>query len=174
MRLCVFSEKLDFGSPVEQVFKSLTDTDFLQTLFPRNIDFKVSKRSGRYLGTGCSLSFQARFLGIRFRWVSYVNSFSQNRHYSYVWQRSPLDCWEHDFYFETLPSGTRLTECILYRLPCGMAGKCFNDLFFGRYLRRIYRRRNERLYSELAPYNAPSGEKPLPVRAPSGVRQRTW
>jgi ligand-binding SRPBCC domain-containing protein len=153
MGLCVFTEKVDFGSPVEKVFKSLTDTDFLLSLFPPSLGFKLQKRSGRYLGTGCSLSLQARFLGVPLRWVSYVNSFSANRHYSYIWQKSILPCWEHDFYFESIPAGTRVTECILYRFPAGSLGIWFNTLFFQSYLKRIYRNRNEKLFRELLCYN---------------------
>lgn len=169
MGLCVFSEKIDFGSPVEKVFKSLTDTDFLLSLFPSSLGFKLQKRSGRYLGTGCSLSLQARFLGFPLRWVSYVNSFSVNRHFSYIWQKSVLPCWEHDFYFETIPGGTRVTECILYRFPAGPAGIWFNNLFFQRYLRRIYRGRNEKLFVELSRYNPALAENRRPS---SALRQK--
>jgi ligand-binding SRPBCC domain-containing protein len=174
MGLCVFSEKIDFGSPVERVFKSFTDTDFLLSLFPSNLGFKLQKRSGRYLGTGCSLSFQARFLGVPLRWVSYVNSYSINRHFSYIWQKSVLPCWEHDFYFETIPGGARVTECILYRFPAGTAGTWFDHLFFQRYLRRIYRGRNEKLFGQLSRYNASQAEKVMQPRPVSGVRQRNF
>jgi ligand-binding SRPBCC domain-containing protein len=175
MGLCVFSEKTDLGAPVEKVFKLLTDTDFLQTLFPPNIALKVSKRTCRFLGTGSSLCFQARFLGLPFRWVSYVNSFSINRHFSYIWQKAPLECWEHDFYFENLPGGTRVTECILYRFPAGLIGTWFNNLFFKGYLKRVYRLRNERLFGEFSAYASPaSGPTPKTagIRTPTGLRQK--
>ena len=174
MGLCVYSEKIDFGSPVEKVFKSLTDTDFLLSLFPTSLGFKLQKRSGRYLGTGCSLSFEARFLGLTLRWISYVNSFSANRHFSYIWQKSVLPCWEHDFYFEPIPGGTRVTECILYRFPARGFGTCFNVLFFRRFLRQIYRNRNEKLFRELSRHNPAHATKAAQPRPISGVRQRNF
>lgn len=172
MGLCVFSEKIDFGSPVEKVFKSLTDTDLLLSLFPSRLGFKLQKRSGRYLGTGCSLFLQARFFGFPLRWVSYVNSYSVNRHFSYIWQKSVLPCWEHDFYFEPIPGGTRVTECILYRFPAGNAGTWFNHLFFRGYLRRIYRSRNEKLLRELTRHNPVSSENQKPSRHSPAIRQK--
>ncbi len=172
MGLCVFSEKIDFGSPVEKVFKSLTDTDFFLSLFPSHLGFKLQKRSGRYLGSGCSLSLQARFFGFPLQWVSYVNSYSVNRHFSYIWQKSVLPCWEHDFYFESIPGGTRVTECILYRFPAGSAGMWFNQFFFRSYLRRIYRARNEMLFGKLSRYNQLPANKTGHPKQLSGVGQR--
>jgi ligand-binding SRPBCC domain-containing protein len=173
MGLCVFSKKIDFGSPIEKVFKSLTDTDFLLALFPRNLGLKLQKRTGRYLGTGCSLYLEARFFGFPLRWVSYVNSFSANRHFSYVWQKSPLQCWEHDFYFEPIPGGTRVTECILYRFPGGKFGKWFDGFYFQKYLKRLYRQRDERLYEELCRHVPSQADNRSVTRPPSAVRQRS-
>lgn len=180
MGLCVFSEKTDFGSPVERVFKSLTDTDFITALFPKRLGYKLRKRSARYLGSGCSVAFEVRFFGVPLRWVSYVNSFSVNRHFSYVWQKSPLQCWEHDFYFETLPGGTRITECILYRFPFGKLGEWFNKVYFHGFLNRIYRERTERLFQEFGTYTPvknnsrpENNSRPDPrQQRPSGVRPR--
>ena len=178
MGLCVFSEKTEVGSPVDRVFKSFTDTEFLVKVFPARVGLHLQRRTARYLGTGCSVMLEARFFGLPLAWVSYVNSFSVNRHFSYVWQKGPLQCWEHDFYFESISNGTRVTECILYRFPVGKVGEWlklgqwFNTLYFREFLKRIYRERNEKIRQELAaaPANSNGFRPANPLPAPAVQR----
>ncbi|MBV9463210.1 MAG: hypothetical protein JO317_03180 [Verrucomicrobiae bacterium] len=179
MGICVFSERSHFGSPAEKTFKSFIDTELLLKVFPASLDMRLAKKAGRFLASGVSLTLEAKFFGMAVSWVAYVNSFSVNRHFSYVWQKGPAQCWEHDFYFENLPGGgTRVTECVLYRLPAAQLGEWFNRIYFQKYLARTFAYRNQLLTQELSAYKAPergagrASESGARRPGDSGVRRR--
>ncbi len=154
MSLCSYTEKIVLHGPVDKVFHYFTDTDQIAGVLPPSLNLQIIHRTSRHLTQGSSIHFQARILGIPVEWKSYVHSFSPKRHIAYMWQRSFLRSWEHDYYFEALaPNQTRITECVLYHLPMGFLGKWINRLFFRPWIHRIFTHRTKALQEHFS--NAP-------------------
>jgi ligand-binding SRPBCC domain-containing protein len=144
MSLCSLIEKIQLNAPVEKVFEFFTDTDQLAACFPPSLGLQITFRTSRHLNQGTSIHFRAKILGIPVQWKSYIHSFSTNRHIAYIWQRGLLTSWEHDYYFESLPNNqTRVTECMLYKVQCGIFGKFANQVFIRPYLNRVLAYRRE-------------------------------
>jgi len=142
MSLCSLTDKINVPAPVEKVFHYFTDTDQIVSSFPPSMKFKIVERTCRHLSQGSCMEFQVDLLYVSTRWKSHVHSFSQKRHITCIWRSNSYTSFEQDYYFESItPNQTRITECILYRMPLGKLGTFFNSLLIAPYFRRIMKHR---------------------------------
>ena len=147
MSLCSFTEKVELNAPIEKVFQYLSDTEQFERVYP-SLQPKVIRRTSRHLNQGASTDLQLNLFGIPTSWKIYTHSFNTNRHIACIWHSKLVSTWEHDYYFESIANNqTRLTECVLYRLPFGVFGTFLNRLFVRSYLQRIFKRRRKILIS---------------------------
>ncbi len=147
MSLHNFTEKIELNAPIGEVFQYFIDTEQIGRNFPYPFKAKTFNRSPRYFKQGFSLECGTRFFSIPIKWKLYVYSFSANRHISFLWQRNLLfTSWEYNCYFETIASNqTRVTECVLYRLPLGIIGKFANQIWIHPCLQSLFARRRAAL-----------------------------
>ena len=139
MPLCSLTEKFELPAPVEKVFHRFTNTEEIIRSIPPFLRFRINRRSALRLNQGFCVEFQIRICYLPVRCKSYVQSFSINRHFTCVLQNGWLNSWEYDCYFEPLPGNrTRVTECVLYRLPWGWVGNLANRWLIRPCLHRIY------------------------------------
>jgi ligand-binding SRPBCC domain-containing protein len=152
MSLRKITDKIEIHAPVDKVFEYFTDTDQLAKHFPAPFKLEILDRTSRHLTQSSSIAFCVRALGIPFKWKSYVHSLSTKRHIAYSWQRNLFfPVWEHDYYFENLPANkTRITECVLYRLPFGFLGVITDFLFIRPMIKYIFNFRRKVLISTLS------------------------
>ena len=156
MSLHNFTEKIELNALAGEVFQYFTDTEQIGRNFPYPFKAQIFNRTPRYFKQGFSLECGTRFLGIPIKWKLYVYSFSANRHISFLWQRSLFFIsWEYNCYFETMANNqTRVTECVLYRLPLGIIGKFMNQIWVRPCLQRIFTRRRAALLATFQAHRA--------------------
>jgi ligand-binding SRPBCC domain-containing protein len=160
MSLCSLTEKLDVHAPIDKVFLYFTDTDQMVRSFPPSMKLALIRRTSRHITQGSTMEIQTRLLGFSIHWKSYVYSFSPKRHITCIWQRNPYTSLEQDYYFEAVGTNhTRITECLLYRMPLGKFGQILNSLFVKPYLKKIveHRRKNFlEIFPEIQKQNQPN------------------
>jgi ligand-binding SRPBCC domain-containing protein len=138
MSLCSLTDKLDIPAPVDKVFLYFTDTEQIIRSFPPSMKLEMIRRTAKHVSQGSALEVHARILFMSTRWKSQVHSFSPRRHITCIWQRNAYTSIEQDFYFETIGGNqTRITQCLLYRMPFGKLGNLINSILVEPYLRRI-------------------------------------
>ncbi len=170
MSLRNFSGQIELNAPVEKVFHYCTDTDQMAQLLPPGLCFKILQRSTRHLSQGVTLEFEVRLFKIPFRRKLHVHSFSQGRHIAYVAQSSSFFACERDYYFESLPNNqTRVTDCVLYRLPLGPVGLLLDRLWVRPLLQRAFEHRRAVLQSIFQPAICVSSSNSKP-KGPSSAK----
>lgn len=154
MSLCSVTEKVNIQAPLDKVFQHFTDTDQVVRSFPGSFHSRLIRRSSRHMTQGSSMEYEMRLWGILIKWKTHVHSFSPRRHISCIWQKSVYASIEQDLYFESINSNqTRVTECLLYKVPFGRFGRIINSLFFEPFLRKLIAHKKKNLQStfELVP-----------------------
>jgi ligand-binding SRPBCC domain-containing protein len=147
MWLQSLTEKLELNGPIDKVFHYFTDTEQIAKNLPPSTKLQILQRTSKHLSQGVTIDFCAKLLGFPIHWRSYVHSFSVNRHIAYMWQKNRFfTSWEHDYYFEPISNNkTRVTECIIYRLPCGPLGLVVDRLVIRPFLLRTFAYRRKAL-----------------------------
>lgn len=146
MSLYSLVEKLEFDTPVGEVFKFFTDTDQISVMLTPSIPLKIKRRSTRHIQQGGFFEIEARFLGIPYLFHSHVLSMNRNRHIAHRWRGDWKTAWEQDDYFESISHRrTRVTTCVLYSFPLGFMGRILQFLFLRPLLKYFLRRRRAAL-----------------------------
>lgn len=137
MGLAAVTTKIEIGATADEVFRFVTDAARLTQAFPRFLHAAVRRRGARQLGPGATLELGLRAFGFSFRAELAVTTWRPSRQIAYVWRNGAFRPWEHDLYFEPLSATRcRVTHCVLYRPPWGVAGLVFDRLWFRAALRR--------------------------------------
>ena len=168
MSLRSFSGQIELNAPIEKVFHYCADTDQMAKLLPPSLCFKILQRSTRHLSQGVTLEFEVRLFKIPFRRKLHVHSFSQGRHIACVGQPSSFFTCERDYYFESLPNNqTRVTDCVLYRLPLGPVGLLLDRLWVRSLFQRAFEHHRAVLQSIFQPVRRVSSLNSKPNGPPS-------
>lgn len=174
MSLRTFSDKIEFNTPGEEVFKFFTDSDRMPDLFPGRCRFRFLRRSSRHLSQGVLLECKIRFCRLPLRWKIEVTSLSAGRHITSVWQQGARVSIEHNSYFESLPNGrTRVTECVLYQLPLGPLMALADHLWIRPSFQRLFNHRRKVLLSVFKPAPDSSPSSPRATGSSSNRNGRT-
>ncbi len=152
MPLYNLTEKFELGGSIEKVFQYFIDTEQISRSLSPSLKFQIIRKTSRYLSQGFSMEFYVHLFHLQTHWKSYIHSFSLNRHITCVWQKSSFFSWEHDCYFEPLLGNqTRITECLLYRLPFSPLGSFMNRLWIRPYLQHLFSYHRSRLIDAFQP-----------------------
>jgi ligand-binding SRPBCC domain-containing protein len=177
MSLRSYSDKIEFNAPAEEVFKFFTDTDHLAELMPSHYRFRILRRSARHLSQGVLLECEMRIVGVPTHWKAFVSSMSPGRHITSLWERGVLSFVEHNVYFESLPNNqSRVTDCMLYRLPLGPLAPLADRMLVLPSIRRLFEYRRQVLLkvfraAEKPPQNNSQPWKSSSFRAHSSARK---
>jgi ligand-binding SRPBCC domain-containing protein len=166
MWLRSLTEKLELNASIDKVFPYFTDTDQIAKNLPPSTKIQILQRTSKTLSQGVSISFRAKLMGFPIHWRSYVHSFSVNRHIAYMWQKNRFfTSWEHDYYFEPISNNkTRVTECIIYRLPCGPLGLLVDQILIRPFLLRTFVYRRKALIQHFQALQTNSSKVRVPVK----------
>jgi ligand-binding SRPBCC domain-containing protein len=103
------------------------------------------------MAAGAVLDFRITWLGIPFRWRSFVREYDPPFRFLDVQVRGPYARWEHRHIFLDESDGTSVEDRIVYRLPMGALGQAAHTLFVHRQLTALWAYRRQKIAELLAP-----------------------
>jgi ligand-binding SRPBCC domain-containing protein len=103
------------------------------------------------MAAGAVLDFRITWLGIPFRWRSFVREYDPPFRFLDVQVRGPYARWEHRHIFLDEADGTSVEDRIVYRLPLGVLGRVAHGLFVHRQLTALWTYRRRKISELLAP-----------------------
>ncbi len=131
------------GAPIERCFDLARDLDLHTRSLAHTAERAVAGRTSGLIELGESVTWQARHFGILHRHTSTITAYERPTHFCDEMTEGRFGHFRHDHFFESVPSGTRMTDELDYAAPLGVVGRLVERLVLDRYLTRLLVRRND-------------------------------
>jgi ligand-binding SRPBCC domain-containing protein len=136
--------------PRPDVFAFFTDPASVVRLAPPWLGLRLLAAPPS-LSAGAVLDLRLRWLGLPFRWRTYIREYDPPVRFLDVQVRGPYARWEHRHLFLAEANGTTIEDRIVYRLPLGPLGRLAHALLVKRQLESTWTYRRARISEFLAP-----------------------
>jgi ligand-binding SRPBCC domain-containing protein len=93
------------------------------------------------IGLNQEVTFSGKHLGLRFSLTSRVTEFDAPRRFVDEQRHGPFKAFRHEHLFAAVPSGTRMTDRVVFTAPLGPVGWVAERVFLSRYLKQLIRDR---------------------------------
>jgi ligand-binding SRPBCC domain-containing protein len=140
--------------PIEDVFRFFADAGNLEAITPPFLRFRILTPPPIAVVVGTLIAYRLSLFGVRFAWLTRIDTFEPNTRFSDVQLRGPYRRWHHLHEFVARPDGTEVVDTIDYELPLGPLGGLAHRLFVQRTLDRIFAHRRLRIAEMLGPDRA--------------------
>lgn len=129
---------------IDEVFAFFGDATKLQQLTPPWLHFQIETRTPIAMQQGTLIDYRLRLRGIPIRWRTLISDWTPTSRFVDEQVRGPYRLWRHTHEFESCADGTRVRDCVEYRV---LGGWLIERLFVRRDLRRIFEYRGRQLGS---------------------------
>lgn len=152
-----FSTTTELPLPRTEVFAFFSDPRNLERLTPPWLGFRICTPEPLPRGEGALYDYTLRLHGLPLRWRTLILAWEEGRHFEDLQLKGPYALWHHVHTFEDTPEGgTRMTDCVRYRLPWAWLSFLALPLV-KREVARIFSYRREALERWVATLGAPRG-----------------
>lgn len=145
------------ASPLEEIFSFFECPENLARITPASLDFRLLTPSPVPMNEGRIIDYTIRAMRMRIRWRSIISVYDAPHCFVDEQLSGPYSFWHHTHRFEDCPSGTRLTDKLLYALPAWLpspVSKILQAVYVGPALNKIFDYRS-RVYQEM--FGSPGG-----------------
>jgi ligand-binding SRPBCC domain-containing protein len=136
--MATFRVVTDIEAPAERCFDLSRSIDLHLESMLASDERAVGGVTSGLISAGEEVTWEARHFGVRWRMTSRIVEFDLPRRFVDEMVRGPFRAFRHEHRFETLGTGTRMTDVITFRTPVAV----LTERLVGRYLRRLMRIRN--------------------------------
>jgi uncharacterized protein (TIGR01777 family) len=123
---------------VEEVFPFFSKAENLEKLTPDFLNFKILKKSTPEIRKGTLIDYQLKIHGVPVKWRTLIETWEPNVRFTDRQLKGPYSLWHHTHIFESLGSGTLMTDRVLYKVPAGILGRVISGTFVKNDLRKIF------------------------------------
>lgn len=102
---------------VEDIFPFFCDEKNLEALTPPLLNFKVIGKTTPTIEKGTLIDYRLKVHGVPTKWQTKIVEWDEGRKFVDTQLKGPYALWHHTHEFETLGTGTLLTDRVLYKLP---------------------------------------------------------
>ncbi len=138
----VFEEETELSQPLERVFAFFSDAANLERITPPELRFKILTPQPIVLEAGARIDYQLRLFGVPFKWATLISVWEPPHRFVDDQLSGPYAQWTHTHSFESTPTGARMRDHVLWRLPFSPLGDVAYPLV-SRQIRRIFAYRRE-------------------------------
>lgn len=124
--------------PIHEVFAFFSDAHNLEELTPPWVRFRVLSPRGIAIGKNTELNYRLRVHGFSVYWTTEIRAWNPPHRFVDVQRRGPYRLWHHTHSFEAADGGTKMTDVVRYRLPCGIFGTIAQATFVDRDIEKIF------------------------------------
>lgn len=143
----LFEEKIWLNHPVGQVFDFFADEKNLESITPKELQFKIVSMSTPKIKKGTEINYKLKIHGVPAKWKTKItvwdppNSFVDNQ------ESGPYSKWHHTHSFISLKGGVMMDDRIIYRLPFGLLGSLIASKFVRSDIKNIFSHRQSTIGS---------------------------
>lgn len=120
-RLQRLESSVTLDRPLRQVFPFFADPRNLERLTPDSLRFHILGDPGP-AHAGQVIDYRLRVHGLPLRWRTLISRWDPPHAFTDVAVHSPYGFWHHEHRFQALGRRTRMTDTVLYALPCAPLG----------------------------------------------------
>lgn len=131
---------------LETVFSFFEEARNLERITPPFLNFKVMSQSTERIEKGTVFEYQIRLRGIPISWRTEILSWQPPHSFSDNQDKGPYAKWYHVHEFESLGSGTLMTDRVTYKLPLGLVGRSVAGSYVSGDVDRIFTFRKQAAY----------------------------
>ena len=131
--------------PLDEVFAFFADARNLEKITPPWLGFRIRTSGPIHLAAGTRIRYRLSWHGIPVSWTTEIRRWEPPFRFIDVQLGGPYRLWHHTHRFEASGGGTRMTDIVRYRLPCGMIGRVMHALKVRRDVQRIFDYRRSRI-----------------------------
>lgn len=140
--------KTTIAAPPEVVFDLARDMDFHVQSLAHTGERAVGGVMAGLIALGESVTFEARHLGVTQRLTTRITAFDRPCHFRDEMTRGAFARFIHDHHFDAKGAGTTIRDVIDFASPLGPVGWVFDQVYLGRYMRRLLTHRAEAIKAE--------------------------
>jgi ligand-binding SRPBCC domain-containing protein len=105
----------------------------------------VAGVTGGLIGPQETVTWEAKFFGVRVRMTSRIVAFERPRSFTDEMQRGPFRRWRHTHLFEPREGGTLMRDRVEFASPLGPLGALADSLYLESFVRRFLLAQNRRI-----------------------------
>ncbi|HWS54218.1 MAG TPA: SRPBCC family protein [Pyrinomonadaceae bacterium] len=133
-------------APAEACFDAARDIDLHAGDFETPLPHRpVAGVTRGLIGPDETVTWEARFLGVKLRMTSRIVAFERPRAFADEMQRGPFRRWRHTHLFEPCGGGTLMRDRVEFASPLGPLGALVNFLYLESFVRRFLLAQNRRI-----------------------------
>ncbi len=144
----VLQTSLELPRSIEDVFPFFAAAENLERITPPELRFEILTPLPVEMRKGTLLEYRLSLFGAPFRWRTEIALWNPPHRFVDVQLRGPYALWEHTHTFRETTAGTRIDDCVRYRLPLSPWGDVAHFLV-RRQLERIFFYRQEAVRAAL-------------------------
>jgi ligand-binding SRPBCC domain-containing protein len=132
----------------ERCFDLSRDLDLHRRSMQHTAEEAVAGRTSGLIEFGEEVTWRARHFGVMHLHRSKITRYERPLHFRDEMVAGRFKRFEHDHLFEASAGGTRMTDVVEFRSPCGPLGALVDALVLASYMQRLLQRRNEVIKKE--------------------------
>ena len=124
--------------PIDVVFSFFSKPENLEKITPQYLHFEILNDSPIHMKEGLVINYKMKIRKIPVKWSSVIKSY--NPPFSFIDEqiKGPYAFWYHEHKFIKEKGGTRVDDCIKYKIPFGFFGRLVNKLWVANDLEEIF------------------------------------
>jgi hypothetical protein len=123
---------------LHEVFEFFADASNLEAITPPWLNFQTITPMPVVMEQGVTMEHRLRLHRIPLSWVTEITDWMPPFQFADSQKSGPFADWIHTHHFTTMPSGTLMTDTVVYRVPGRWAGRVIDRLYVERDVNRIF------------------------------------
>ena len=124
--------------PIDIVFSFFSKPENLEQITPEYLQFKILNDSPIPMEKGLIINYKMKIRKIPITWSSLIKSYEPPFSFIDEQIKGPYAFWHHEHKFIEEKGGTRVNDCIKYKIPCGFLGRLINKFWVANDLEKIF------------------------------------
>lgn len=131
------------AAPLDRCFDLSRSIDLHQRSLAASGERAVAGVTAGLIGLGETVTWEARYFGVRQRLTTRITAFDRPRHFRDSMVAGAFSRFDHDHWFDPADGGgTMVRDVFDFDAPLGMLGRIAEKAFLTRYMRRLLAERN--------------------------------
>jgi uncharacterized protein (TIGR01777 family) len=118
----IFISEQYLPASAEEVFRFFSEAKNLEQITPPTLNFNVLNVSTPQIQKGTLIDYKLKIHGFPVKWRTLIDDWKPAEKFVDTQIKGPYQLWHHTHFFESLGSGTLMTDRVRYKLPMGFIG----------------------------------------------------
>jgi ligand-binding SRPBCC domain-containing protein len=126
-------------APMQRVWDYFCDPKNLNEITPPDMNFEIIRGGDVKMYEGQIIEYRVEFLrGVRSLWLTEIAHVRDGEYFVDEQRVGPYRFWYHEYIFEKIERGTKMTDRVTYVVPFGILGDILNGVWISRRLKNIF------------------------------------